>query len=227
ARGEDMDHRGDLYSVGVTLYEVLSGRLPFAGRCTMDVLLAHATEEPPSFAEIGVGDRIPPGIEAVVQACPAKNATDRPSNARELSERYDGGLAESPPLQDSGVRSGMHSVKAPGRNGEAAASAAVASVALSAPAYDPNTIVHFLEAWMPEKIAAFKLRGFVQDVGGEILECVPGRIRVRVGGRGSVYASRGSLSWLGLGRRSGPIDLEMQLQRSDPNRESQLRITVM
>src|SRR3954467_5431801 len=53
ARGEEMDHRGDLYSVGAILFEMLSGRLPFSGASTMDVLLAHATEEPPRFADIG------------------------------------------------------------------------------------------------------------------------------------------------------------------------------
>ena len=52
ARGEEMDSRGDLYSVGVILYELLTGRLPFAGKSTMDVLLSHATEEPPPFAHI-------------------------------------------------------------------------------------------------------------------------------------------------------------------------------
>jgi eukaryotic-like serine/threonine-protein kinase len=224
ARGEDMDHRGDLYSVGVILYELLSGRLPFAGRCTMDVLLAHATEEPPPFSEIGVSDWVPPCIEAVVQSCLAKNAAERPGNARDLSDRFDNALAEDHGAQESGPRSGVQPVDKNGHNGEAASAVATAAPGV---AYDPNTLVHQLEAWMPEKIAAYKLRGFVQDVGGEILECVPGRIRVRVGGRGSVYAPSSSLSWLGIGRRSGPIDVEMQLQRADANRESQLRITVM
>jgi serine/threonine-protein kinase len=227
ARGEEMDHRGDLYSVGVILYELLSGRLPFAGRCTMDVLLAHATEAPPSFADLGVGDWVPPGIEAVVQACLAKNPNDRPSNARDLSERYEVALAESHGTHDSGVRSGVTPVSKNGRNGEAAAAPAAVATPVPVPAYDPNTMVHHLEAWMPERIASWKLRGFVQDVGGEILECVPGRIRVRVGGRGSAYDSGSSFSWLGIGRRSGPIDVELQLQRADANRESQLRITVM
>ncbi len=43
-RGEEMDHRGDLYSVGVMMYELLTGRLPFNGPTSMDILLAHATE---------------------------------------------------------------------------------------------------------------------------------------------------------------------------------------
>jgi serine/threonine-protein kinase len=89
-------------------------------------------------------------------------------------------------------------------------------------------VVHHLEAWMPEKIATYKLRGFIHDVGGELVESVPGRIQVRLGGRGSVYTppSRG-LSWLGIGRRSNQIDMELRLQRAESGRENQLRITVV
>src|SRR5207253_10697721 len=45
-RGDELTHRSDLYSVGVILYELLTGKLPFHGDETMDVLLAHATEAP-------------------------------------------------------------------------------------------------------------------------------------------------------------------------------------
>jgi serine/threonine-protein kinase len=98
--------------------------------------------------------------------------------------------------------------------------------ALNSVAYDPNSVVHHLEAWMPEKIAAYKLRGFVQDAEGELIESVPGRIRVRVGGRGTPYASRGS-TWFGLGRKSGLIEVDLHLQRPDPTKDNQLRITVV
>ncbi|MBV8401619.1 MAG: hypothetical protein JOZ17_23280, partial [Acetobacteraceae bacterium] len=94
---------------------------------------------------------------------------------------------------------------------------------------DPFAVVHTLEAWMPEQVATYKLQGFFNDVGGEVVESVPGRIQVRLGGRGSVYAvpRAGTLSWLGLGRRSGAVDVELRLHRTDPQRENQLHITVV
>src|SRR5262249_42049179 len=93
-RGDEMDGRGDLYSVGIILYELLTGRLPFAARTTMDILLAHATETPPSFHEAGAGDGIPASIEEVVQSCLAKRPEERPSCARDLADRFEHALAQ-------------------------------------------------------------------------------------------------------------------------------------
>jgi serine/threonine-protein kinase len=224
ARGDEMDHRGDLYSVGIILYEMLCGRLPFAGRETMDVMLAHATEPPPLFAQMGASDWVPPSVEAVVRQCLAKWPGERPNCARELAERYETALAHEQAVLEAAVPLDDPRAQPQPANGPqpTRADAAVAVVVAEA-----ETIVHHIEAWMPEKIAAVKLRGFVQDVGGEVLESVPGRIRVRLGGRGSAYAPRGRSSWLGLGRRSGPIDLELQLERSDPTRDSLLHITIL
>jgi serine/threonine protein kinase len=219
AKGEEMDHRGDLYSVGVILFELLTGRLPFTGSSTMDVLIAHATEPAPSFTKLGAADWVPPSIEAVVQACLAKQAAHRPANARELAERYETALAHEEVLQQNAMpgdpsRSG--GVRMPGTQRSSAPVAA-----------DPFSIVHEFDAWMPEKIAAYKLRGFVQDAGGEVIESVPGRIRVRLGGKGTAYAASGVGSWFSLSRKSGMIDLELRLQKADAVRESLLRITVV
>jgi serine/threonine-protein kinase len=224
ARGEEMDHRGDLYSVGVILFELLSGRLPFSGGCTMDVLLSHATEEPPWFTDLGITGWVPTAIEEVVRSCLTKTPAERPSCARELAERYDTALAHQQALEEQVLPSEHpHSQPTAGPDSESDAAVTVPA----AGSFDPNAVVHHLEAWMPEKIATYKLRGFVHDVGGEVVESVPGRIRVRLGGRGSTYEVRNSLGWLGIGRKGGQIDMELQLQRAEAARENKLRITVL
>jgi serine/threonine-protein kinase len=219
AKGEEMDHRGDLYSVGVILYELLTGKLPFSGSSTMDVLIAHATEPAPSFSKFGAANLVPPSIEAVVQSCLAKQPAQRPPNARELSERFDTALAHEEVLQQNVMPGHPTRNGGPRRSGSTQLQTVVVA--------DPFSIVHEFEAWMPEKIAAYKLRGFVQDAGGEVVESVPGRIRVRLGGKGTAYATSGVASWFSLSRNAGMIDLELRLQKADPLRESFLHITVV
>src|SRR5262249_46490896 len=151
-----------------------------SGPTTMDILLAHATEGPPLFADIGAANWVPTTIEAVVQACLAKDPGDRPQSARDLAERYETALAHEEAVRDGGAV--PESYPNP-EEGPAESAAAPAPPAVDE-ASDPNSVVHQLEAWMPEKIAAYKLRGFVSDVGGEVVESVPGLIRVRLGGPG-------------------------------------------
>ncbi len=239
AHGDDMDHRGDLYSVGVILYELLTGQLPFAGKSTMDVLLAHAVEPPPAFALLGAGRLAPPEVEEVVQWCLAKDPADRPGNARELAERFETALAASEgafngdpgasALKPRSETTYPPTQRHPPQTPATASQPAPPPPAVPTDGYDPLATVHHLEAWMPETIASYKLRGFIQDVGGEVVESVPGRIRVRLGGKGSVYEApqRGSLSWLGIGLRPTKIEMELRLERPDDTRGSQLRITVV
>jgi serine/threonine-protein kinase len=253
ARGEEMDHRGDLYSVGVVLYEVLTGRLPFAGKSTMDILLAHATEEPPPFAFVGAGGWVSPAIEEVVQLCLSKDPATRPANARELAERYEAALAAEapaaapprtptttghvlprPPIRGKRLpapaqhpQASVQQLPAPPET-QTPRSSRIRTIPVAATT-DPSAVVHHIDAWMPERIAAYKLHGFIQDTGGDVLESVPGCIRVRLGGRGSAYLAprRSSLAWLGIGRNNGQFDLELHLQRPTGGRENQLTVTLV
>src|SRR5262249_30754706 len=65
-RGDDSDARADIYSLGVTLYELLMDRLPFEDEELGALLKAHVKREAPKFSEVGVKD-VPPKVEAVVR----------------------------------------------------------------------------------------------------------------------------------------------------------------
>jgi hypothetical protein len=92
--------------------------------------------------------------------------------------------------------------------------------------YDPNAVTYRMEAWMPDTIAGFKLRGFVHDQNGEVIESVPGKIRVRLGGK--LPSDSGPLAWLvGLQKRFPVVDMELRLERNNAQQQSQLHITVL
>ncbi|MSQ94566.1 MAG: serine/threonine protein kinase [Gemmataceae bacterium] len=219
-RGEETDYRCDIYGVGVMLFELLTGRLPFIREETMDVLFAHATEAPPSFAEVGAAAGIPPEIEAVVMRCLAKTPNDRPGSARELGELFDRALRavehrfNPDPSQPAPA---LEDVAEPQKT------AVIGPAAL--PAFDPNVVMHQLEAWMPDTIATYKLRGFVQDNQGEVLESVPGMIKMRIGGENA--KSKSVFSWLGIGRKAGIVDLKLRLERNNPHQQNLLHIVVL
>lgn len=211
ARGEEADHRGDLYSVGVILYELLTGRLPFRGLSTMDMLLAHAVDRPPAMHEGDVW--VPPSIERVVMQCLEKRPENRPASARELADLYERALREIEPLAETEAEPD------PEPKGDE-------PPPLPQP-LDPLTAAYQVQAWMPESIAAYKLRGFIHDVGGQVLESVPGKIRVFLGGKGSSYAvPSGRLAWLGLGGKSG-FEMELHLLQPADSRQNYLWVTVL
>jgi serine/threonine-protein kinase len=225
-RGEEMDHRGDLYSVGVMMYELLTGRLPFIGPNSMDILLAHATEPPPTFAELGLKGWVPKEVEQLVYQCLAKLPEERPQSARELAERFDTALDKARTKVDAAPPPGSGERPAAARSGVAVMNGAPASAVKTPPpaTRDPGVLPFHLDAWMPERIAIMKLRGFVHDAGGEVLESKPGLIRVRLGNRKG--SNGGPLAWFGL-RRSSSIELELRLENANPAQPNQLTAHVL
>ena len=83
-QGEPADGRVDVYALGVMLYEMLTGKVPFDRPNSVNILMAHVHEAPPPFARINPAVSISPALEAVVMKCLVKNPSDRFSSMDDL-----------------------------------------------------------------------------------------------------------------------------------------------
>ncbi len=82
ARGQKVDHRTDIFSLGVLLYEMVAGCRPFEGATMSDVIAALLTAEPPPLRQHCAG--APAKLEQIVGECLAKDREDRYQAAEEL-----------------------------------------------------------------------------------------------------------------------------------------------
>lgn len=210
-----MDQRGDIYSVGIMLYELLTGGRPFRQRTPDELLRAHAEMPPPPFPrEL----EIPAAIEAVVRSCLAKMPADRPRSMRELATRFEEALGQQiwPDERPSKLPQGMPMASQP---------------ILQLPS-DPDMVAFEMEAWMPAQIAEMKLKGFLNDIGGEVTESVPGLIRVylkRPRASADPVPSGGFLAWLGFGKKppepeADLVEMEVRMATTGPAKTNHLQI---
>jgi serine/threonine-protein kinase len=221
-RGQEMDQRGDIYSVGVILFELLSGRRPFDCPSPDELMLAHLRQPAPRFADIGLADLVSPAIESIVQSCLSKSPAQRPASAADLAAQFQRALGGPVPL-----------VRATGS--PRGSSAIVARPALNPAIADRNAYRQRIDAVMLEAMALVKIKGFIHDLGGSILESVPGRIKVRLPDPTVPVEKKGGL----LGRWDsgskpvsameivGPTDVELHMEREDTSRPNQLTITLL
>jgi eukaryotic-like serine/threonine-protein kinase len=96
AQGKVADYRSDIYSVGVVMYELLTGAPPFSGESPVAVAYQHVQETPQPPSEIN--PNVPPGLEAIVLKAMAKDPADRYQSSVEMVEDIDRLLAGQVPL---------------------------------------------------------------------------------------------------------------------------------
>jgi serine/threonine protein kinase len=92
-RGADLDGRSDLYSLGIVMYQMLAGGLPFKADTSMEWILAHLQTPPTPFNKFRSDLRIPPALADLVMRCLEKDPSRRPPTAAALIQELE--LAES------------------------------------------------------------------------------------------------------------------------------------
>jgi serine/threonine protein kinase len=89
--GKPIDNRSDIYSLGIVLYQMLTGHVPFSGSSPVAIAIKHAMEPPPPLTLLNPD--IPADIEAIVLKAIAKKPEERYSTAREMAQAlYDAAL---------------------------------------------------------------------------------------------------------------------------------------
>jgi hypothetical protein len=87
ALGHTVDHRCDVYSLGVILFEMVAGRRPFVARSAREVMVQHMTAEPPRPSTLNPAHGVPVELENLILDCLRKEPHERPATIRDVEQR--------------------------------------------------------------------------------------------------------------------------------------------
>ena len=139
AQGQAVTAASDLYSIGVMLYEMLAGRLPFEGDSAVAIALKHLSEPPAPLRQLRPD--VDPGLESVVMAALAKDPAKRWQSADDMAAALESVQAHLAAPTGEKTAAFAPLVLPPGAEGAAAAPALAAGVAAAegSPAVAPDT----------------------------------------------------------------------------------------
>jgi serine/threonine protein kinase len=228
-RGDPIDQRSDFYSVGVMLFELLTGVPPFQNDDVDELFEAHLHNNPPRLVDVCPAINVPPRVELLIRQCLEKYPAERPQGAGEIAIEFARATGlPVPPMEEFEHEDDQELLKTiPGTSPLLPPELA---------ANPKHALIKSFDAWMPEPIAVTKLRGFIEDFDGEIVESEPGRIRAYFGASSSPPTSgtKGVFGWLTtkfrslptlVGNQPDPIEMVLYLDRK--SRSSSLELTVI
>lgn len=88
AKGDTVDERADLYALGVMMFEMLAGGVPFDGEDPLSIMAQHVEKAPPALESL-YGAMVPSALEAIIRRCLEKSPADRYPNAAALLAELD------------------------------------------------------------------------------------------------------------------------------------------
>jgi HEAT repeat protein len=169
ARNQKLDFRSDMYSLGIVLFEILTGKLPFKGETPLDTLVMHVKEPPP------LEGNVPEPMLPVLRRALAKKAADRYASARGLVadlraiiEREEHGQVELDVVEIDTEPALPAAVSTPGPRAEATVTVRVRELAAQLHAADPKVRWRAaLGLWQMGPVAAGALDDLVEAVDDE------------------------------------------------------------
>lgn len=135
---EALDHRSDLYSIGIVLYEMLAGRTPFNSPSQFELMLAHVNQQPEPAGKFNA--TVPSLLDAVVLRALAKSPSDRYQSAGEFDQALARTVAEMAPAETESIAAPQVAEVAAEVVAEVAAEVVAEEAAEVAPEVEPEPV---------------------------------------------------------------------------------------